>query len=449
MRLSLFWRLAAVVISVGVVLQIVAVAVVALQLWAVRVSPSEPPVLERVAALMTVADDLNAQQRQTLATAVTTARTRVTITQRPPTEDDAWRSMPVAEVVFPLFLRDFADRDLKVFALRNPDASGGVADEVRMIVALRDGAFLSIEEQPPTPLTVRGLPSFVWIGLVATFGAILTLLLVLRETQPLRQLTESLASAREPFPVMEPLTRGAVDVQRLSVAISAMQRRIRDLVADREFIMASIAHDIRTYASRLRMRVEDLPDDHDRNKASDEIAAMMAILDEMISLASTGPKLRPFEPLALFDIIEDLVEDARERKLPVTMSAAADDIVVSGDELAIRRIVTNVIENAVKYGRSAHVSLTATRNATTIFVDDEGAGVPVADRERVFKPFERLEPSRSRDTGGAGLGLAIARQLVEAHGGEIRATNTPDGRGRMEIVLPRMRPAESETRAAG
>src|SRR5262249_18172293 len=137
----------------------------------------------------------------------------------------------------------------------------------------------------------------------------------------------------------------------------------------------------------------------------------------------------------------DLVEVARRERAERASSAIHIElpdapVVVTGERAALARIVGNLIDNALKYGREATVSVSGNAQAAEVIVDDRGPGVPAGERERIFEPFLRLDPSRNRERGGAGLGLAIARHLVQSHGGTIAVEDRPGGGARFRVRLP-------------
>jgi len=169
---------------------------------------------------------------------------------------------------------------------------------------------------------------------------------------------------------------------------------------------------------------------------------MLAAIDEMIEMieatlafardeAAAAPRRR----IDLTALVASIVDDMAAAGRAVTM-AAATSVICDCEPGALKRAVSNLIDNAVKYGKAAHVSICATPGAVEITVDDEGPGIPEEEMTRVFQPFYRLESSRSRDTGGIGLGLAIALSVVQAHGGEIALTNRQGGGLRATIRLP-------------
>jgi signal transduction histidine kinase len=229
--------------------------------------------------------------------------------------------------------------------------------------------------------------------------------------------------------------QGPREVRAAAHAFNVMQERLQRSFSDREQLVAAISHDLRTPTTRLRLRADFIDD-------PDQRARMLADLDEIetmtravLAFASNSAQPEPRAVVDLVSMLRSLCDD-----MPGATLTLADDtparVAYRAEPVALRRAVINIIENAVKYGRCARVSLAVAKNAIHIVVDDDGPGIPVTETETVFRPFRRLEDSRNRETGGTGLGLTIARTVARAHGGEVTLTNRPEGGLRAEIVLP-------------
>jgi two-component system, OmpR family, osmolarity sensor histidine kinase EnvZ len=295
-------------------------------------------------------------------------------------------------------------------------------------------------------LTVRvlGLPPGFWAGIIGFLVAALALYAIVRETIPLSRLARSVdrfAEAIEPAPV--PL-RGAREVRALIGAFNRMQSRIAELVRNRTFMLAAISHDLRTYLTRLRLRVELMPDPDMRERATRDVEEMGVLLDDALTFARTSFAGNRSEQVDLSEIVcRECCERAAAGQT-VKCDVSATPIHVWGDPAALARIVGNLIDNAVKYGGEAAVTLSRAETQAgaqvgieaVMLVDDRGPGVPSAERKRIFEPFLRLEASRNRDRGGAGLGLAIARHLVLSLGGTITVEDRPGGGARFRVMLP-------------
>jgi signal transduction histidine kinase len=219
-------------------------------------------------------------------------------------------------------------------------------------------------------------------------------------------------------------------------AFNRLQVRISSLVRGRIAMLGGISHDVRTFLTRLRLRVDRIPDEQERERAIADIADMIRLLDDALLASRAGAGELPEELVDLAQVVRSEVEDRQAAGKPVDLRAGAvPTAVVLGDRLALRRIVANIIDNAVIYGKVAHLSVNTTPELVTLTVDDEGPGIPPEQRESILEPFVRLEDSRNRRTGGAGLGLAVACSLVEAHHGSISISDAPGAGARVTVRL--------------
>ena len=257
-----------------------------------------------------------------------------------------------------------------------------------------------------------------------------------RIARPLRTLT-SAAEGFHPADDQGPIEEsGPHDVRTLIAAFNQLRTRVLAMLDEKDRMLGAIGHDLRTPLAALRVRIESVEDDDDRTKMADTIDEMNGTLDDILSLARLG---RPSEPLTEVDLaalVDAVVEDFRDLGKPVTYAEAARLPMRLRPSL-IRRAVRNLIENAVKYGGKADVSLTANAHEVRITVADGGPGIPPARVNEVFEAFTRLEGSRNKETGGIGLGLALARAIVREAGGDIHLANRPEGGLAATITLPR------------
>jgi two-component system, OmpR family, osmolarity sensor histidine kinase EnvZ len=211
-------------------------------------------------------------------------------------------------------------------------------------------------------------------------------------------------------------------------------------VRNRTFMLAAISHDLRTYLTRLRLRVEMMPDPDMRERATRDVEEMSVLLDDALTFARTSFASNRSEQVDLAEIVRHECSERTASDQAIKCDVPATPIHVWGDPAALARIVGNLIDNAVKYGGEAAVALSQAGTEAIMLVDDRGPGVPPAERERIFEPFLRLEASRNRDRGGAGLGLAIARHLVLSLGGTIVVEDRPGGGARFRVALPMIPP---------
>lgn len=260
--------------------------------------------------------------------------------------------------------------------------------------------------------------------------------IVRRISKPLRSLAHA-ATAFRPGDGTEPLEeRGPSDVRAVIGAYNLLSLRVNAMLDEKDRMLGAIGHDLRTPLAALRVRIESVDDDDDRNRMADTIDEMNRTLDDILSLARLGRPSEPPTDVDLSALIDAVVDDFRELDHAVEFEEAPRLKMHLRPSL-MRRAVRNLIENAVKYGGGAQVRLVSGERTVAIEVADHGPGIPVDKLSAVFDPFTRLETSRNRDTGGIGLGLALARAIVADAGGDITLANREGGGLTATITLPR------------
>ncbi|TCS14421.1 ATP-binding protein [Caulobacter sp. BK020] len=228
--------------------------------------------------------------------------------------------------------------------------------------------------------------------------------------------------------------KGSAEVIAAANAFNMMQERLRRYVEDRTAMIGAVAHDLRTPLTRLRFRIEAVPDDVRAKLASDidQMEAMIAA-----TMAFVRDTTRPAERtrLELASLLESIIDEAAETGGQASVELG-EKIVIDGDPVALRRLLTNLVENGLKYGGAVQARVRAEGRLAVIEIDDDGPGIVPAELDRVFEPFFRSEPSRNRETGGIGLGLAVVRSVARAHGGDATLHNRPEGGLRARVELP-------------
>ena len=310
---------------------------------------------------------------------------------------------------------------------------------VRMFatVLLPDGVWITVESIVPARASRWVIRMFRNLAIVDGVMVILCFFAVRLVTRPLSVLANAAEDLgrnidRPPLP-----ERGANELVRASRALNAMQDRLKRYVDTRIKILAAMSHDLKTPITRMRLRAEMLDDAHVKAKFIkdlDDLQQMVgSTLDYMRGLAEGGEALQPIDVTAL---VSSLKEDAEEAGHTVTVSGDARSPVM-GRAQALKRCLQNLIDNALAYGRRADIALRDEGGALTIAISDDGPGIPEGDIERVFEPFYRVEGSRNRNTGGSGLGLSIARNIAQAHGGSVRLRNLARGGLEATLRIPR------------
>ncbi|MFA7587122.1 MAG: ATP-binding protein [Novosphingobium sp.] len=250
-----------------------------------------------------------------------------------------------------------------------------------------------------------------------------------RITRPLAALAtrlEQFAQTRDAKSQLEP--EGPDDVRRLIVAHNAMEDRIADLLNEKDVMLGAIGHDLKTPLAALRVRIESVEDDAERTKMAATIEDIVRTLDDILSLARVGRPRDPCEPTELSALVSSVVEEFEDMGDPVELGDMVR-VVAPLRATWLRRALRNLIGNALRYGKVAHVALSREQDWAVIRITDEGPGIADADIARMQEPFARGEPSRNSETGGAGLGLALARAIADQHGGTLTLANRylPDG----------------------
>jgi len=311
---------------------------------------------------------------------------------------------------------------------------GGFRD-LQVAVPISDGQWLSFATALP-----QGGPAFsrqflISMALMAIIILAVSVWVVRRVTAPLASLSaaaEILGSDLNAPPMAE---TGTVEMRQASRAFNTMQTRLRSLVENRTRMLAAISHDLRTPLTLLRLRAENVEDAPERNKMLASIAEMDAMIAAALEFARDEAKAEPRRRTDLTALLASVVDDMADTGLPVAMEPA-QPVVCECQPAALKRAITNLIDNAVKYGSRASCAIRSTPQAIEITIDDDGPGIPEQELIRVFQPFYRVEESRNRETGGIGLGLAIALSVIQAHDGQLTLSNRPLGGLRACIRLP-------------
>jgi signal transduction histidine kinase len=257
-----------------------------------------------------------------------------------------------------------------------------------------------------------------------------------RLAAPLRDLTqaaEGFDGAAEAGPVPP---RGPSDVRAAIEAFNAMRSRTLALLDEKDRMLGAIGHDLRTPLASLRIRAENMGPDDERERLVATIAEMHATLEDILVLARTGRSAEPRRPVDVTALADSVVEELRDLGKAATFGASARAVLAVRPNL-LRRAVRNLADNAVAYGGGAEVRVEADAETVRVVVQDQGPGIPPDRLAQVLEPFRRLEPSRSRNTGGLGLGLAIAQAVASAHGGRLDLANRASGGLCATLVLPR------------
>ncbi|MBC7190849.1 HAMP domain-containing sensor histidine kinase [Marinobacter sp.] len=301
-------------------------------------------------------------------------------------------------------------------------------------LALSSGQWLNARARPPVPSWLWLKATLTSVGITAVLLTLTLLLAVRRILQPMNALSRAAHAFGRGEKVRIP-EKGPEDVREVTRAFNQMQDQVGRAQEDQARLLAALAHDLRTPITSMRLRVEMLPEGEDRDRLLDSLREMQHLAEATLDFirGSTTEQYRRYD---LATLLDSLCGDLQEMGLAVHCEDSPR-CVLQGQPEAVRRALRNLIENAVNYGEQAEVTLETTDSEAVVTIVDRGPGIPAAERERVFEPFYRLEHSRNRETGGIGLGLAIARTLIRGMGGDIRLGDGPGGRGlQVSVTLP-------------
>ncbi len=293
--------------------------------------------------------------------------------------------------------------------------------------------------KPPEPWRSPGFATAFIV--MTTLGAIMIVWAVRQLLIPVRTLAQAADRlGRDVVNAPALPETGPIEIVTAAAAFNTMAARIRRFVEDRTFLLTAIGHDLRTPITRLKLRAEYMEDDEQRVK-------MLADLDEMEAMVAAtlafGRDITTSEAVARIDlaillrtILDEAADGDPDRSDTLSFSGPGS-LAIHARPLGLKRALTNLIGNALKYGDAARVTLRVLpRDMVEIDIDDNGPGIAVPEMEAVFEPFRRLETSRNRETGGSGLGLSIARNILRAHGGDILLSNLPGKGLRASVTLP-------------
>ncbi len=318
------------------------------------------------------------------------------------------------------------------------------------------GANRKLESDPHLALISLQLPDESWINIsvfsrltppssnhgtvlstsLMALGVIgLSILLVRWMTRPLQtfanaaqRLYKSADQARVP-------EDGPREVRELASAFNEMQARIKRLIDDRTQALAAVSHDLKTPLTRLRLKSEGLKDKALAASIRGDLAEMEQMLDQTLAYLSGDRTDEAIRSLDLAALIQTLADETSDTGADVAATGIGR-LIIDGRSLALRRALGNLIANAVKYGERARISVATNESTVVVTIDDDGPGIAAGDLERAFEPFQRLEQSRNKDTGGFGLGLTIARTIILGHGGSLMLANRAERGLRATVTLP-------------
>ncbi|PHS79782.1 MAG: two-component sensor histidine kinase [Rhodospirillaceae bacterium] len=301
-----------------------------------------------------------------------------------------------------------------------------------MVISLRlsDGWWLNFATPPP-PLQAAVHSRIFWPGaLLLVVVVVVSIWAVRRATQPLSLFAQAAERLGLDFNAPKLDECGPREVLRAAKAFNQMQDRLQAFVKDRTHMLAAISHDLRTPITRLKLRAEFIEDDEQRTKMLSDLDEMEYMISSTLKFARDDAANEPAEHLDMAQLVKGLTEN-----LDVTCRLP-DTLAFVGRPLGLKRLVGNLLGNAQNFGTKVEIELSEKDGCVELVVLDDGPGIPDDMMDRVFEPFVRVENSRSRATGGTGLGLVAVKMVAQAHGGTVELSNRESGGLKARVTLP-------------
>ena len=323
----------------------------------------------------------------------------------------------------------------RLFRRRNP-WPGGVLSPLTLAVKLKTGGVLIVNSRPST--LVRGfLNRRALLGTLGGLAVLAALALAVRQTtKPLLNLSRNIRTFAGKLDAPALPVEGSREMRDLAEAYNEMKERIAGLIGERTRILAAVAHDMRTYLTRLRLRIEFINDPEQQTRAAADLGEMSALLDDTLLFANTENAAPPLERIDLAAELNRIVAARKELGELVSLQRMSSPLPVCANRLSLRRMLANLIDNGLRHGQGVEITAAILPDGAAIEVRDDGPGVPPEALSRLGMPFQRLDPSRDRETGGAGLGLAIVRALAARQGAQVSFANRKPHGFAARIVFP-------------
>ena len=302
-------------------------------------------------------------------------------------------------------------------------------------VPLHDGTLVTFDSSVLPPVGTTTLRLALTLAVLLATVIVISLVAVRWVTGPLTVLADAAERLGENInrpPIPE---AGPAEVQRAARSFNAMQQRLSRSIAERSRVLTAMSHDLKTPITRMRLRTDMLEDDAVREKFDRDLAEMEQMVTQTLEFMRDATDTEPVQRVDLMALLESLQADYEDMGKEVRIAGRVSRP-LGARPVALRRCVTNLVDNAIRYGARATIDVAEEADRVTLRVLDEGPGIPEAKIERAFEPFFRGDASRSRETGGFGLGLGIARNIARAHGGELTLRNRPEGGLAAILTLP-------------
>lgn len=304
---------------------------------------------------------------------------------------------------------------------------------MRLAVELGPDEFLIVETPNLLDMRLRRVPTGLLVGITAFFVAILALVAIITELRPISDMAVSARRFAQFGKPRHVKPGGSREMQGLIDEFNQMQDRIARLMANRTLVMSAMSHDVRTYLTRLRLRIEKL-DAADREAAVRALEAIQALLDDTLAFAEAESGEAPEDRVNLAELLGEIKRSqiVIEEQMSISGDCSVD---ITGHRARLERAFVNIITNAVKYAGAVETACARNGDEVVVTFADRGPGIADEEKEKVLEPFYRSDAARNLNTSGSGLGLAISRTIIERHDGTLSLHDRPDGGLIVKVVL--------------
>ena len=393
----------------------------------------ETGLLEKISLTTKLIEASEASQRERLAAAVTDRTSNISWHASREGLDLPQVPDAVQRTLSPLTQRLFNSpvRRLEAYQPSDwPEKNGHYS----LLVQLTDGSWLMFSIPSRSWGLGQWQRNLILILLVLLSTALVALIATRHLARPLQQFAEGARRFGVDFraPPIEPI--GPKEIRQAILAFNAMQAQLQHFIKDRTQMLAAISHDLRTPLTRMRLRGEFIYDPDQQQRLFRDVDEMQAMINSSLEFFRDDARLEQATQFDLAELLQTLIDDYRDQAIDIAFSGPAH-LVYFGRPLGLKRVVTNLLDNAIKYACEPAIELSGDDEQVTVVILDRGPGIPVESQEQVFVPFYRLEGSRNKNTGGVGLGLSAARAIVLEHGGSLTLSNRKIGGLQVNVVL--------------
>ena len=307
------------------------------------------------------------------------------------------------------------------------------SDRIEVKLQLPDGVLQASSSRKRLTSTTTGL-FVMWMVGTAIILLAIAIVFLRNQLKPIGRLAEAADAYGRGHEIDPVKPAGATEVRRAARAFLTMRQRIQRQMDQRTEMLAGVSHDLRTPLTRMKLQLAMLGNTQEAANLSSDVVEMEAMIDAYLAFAR-GQDTEAPAAVDVHALLREIVAQAQRKGNEVNLTNGRALHAVLRPN-AMRRCLTNLVDNAGRFGTHVEVSASQSEDFLAITVDDDGPGIDEDDREEVFRPFFRLESSRNSETGGSGLGLSIARDVARGHGGDVVLSQSPQGGLRAEVRLP-------------